>query len=234
MCRLLPHSLLLLASASGLFGCRTLPATSGAFERTYTDRLRLTAEEERRVVALAAETGVTKIATIETDFAQPGFSPFILVTEAETSTGRVVSYRTVRMYWKTSPDHREYDPAAEGTKPKGRIVAHRTVTFEKAILKLGEKEYRVTLGDAVTPSDAEAILACFHADRFHFIRKPTVEEDYIRINDFSDPSTIKFDNVRGLHVVTFDSKESSRSSSYYGSLKGNTFEVHKVVTIQFG
>ena len=216
----------------GVFpGCRSLPTSGRHFERSYNEKFRLSAEEERDVIALAAEMGVTEIEKIET---VSGQVPLISVKEKESLSGRMVSFRTITMYSKKWGEWLNLEKLAETTVSEGLILADQPKTVELSILTLDGAEYRVTLGDGVAPSEAEAILNCFFADKFRFIRKPTVEEDYIRIKDFSDPSTIKLDNVRGLHVVTFDSKESSRSSSYYGSLKGGIFVVHRVVTIQFG
>jgi len=224
------HILFLLVLTGFLPDCRTLPSAGPTYERDYADEIRLSAEKEREVVALAAQAGVTEIGKIETFFVEPGHLPSILVKEAETISGRRVSYRTIKMVWK--PKKPEELSATEEPKAIGPIVADPPRTVELTILKAGGREYRVRLDDSVTPTEGESILGCFLGEKIRFIRKPTVYEDYLRVSDFSNPSSIRFDKTRGLHVITFDSEESYRSSAYYGTKEGDVFVAHKVVTRQ--
>lgn len=208
--------------------CRSLPSSSSKFERSYVSGLRLSAAEERKVIEQAAISGVTEIKAIETFFVQPGGGPSIQVREVETVADRVVKYRTIGMYWEI-PDATEY---IEGAKPKGQIIANQPKTLEENILTFGGKEFRVTLRDGASPSEAEEILACFLRGNIRYARIETPEETYGRVNDYTDPSSVGFNKARKLHSITFESEASHRWSTYYGSIEGNVFVIQKVVTFQ--
>ena len=229
MYRLFHHSLLLLASASGLFGCRTLPTTGRPYERSYNEEFRLSALEERDVVALAAEMGVVNIEKIETTL---GHVPIISVKEQETISGNMVSFRTITMYSKKWGEWWNLEKLAETTISKGLILAEQPKTVTLTILKLSGKEYRVTLYPGIAAKEAEAIVGCFWGDQIRFTSSQTPIENEIHIRDFSEPVSIRVDESTGLHIVTFTLDKTYRWSLYFGRIENNVFVVHKVVTKQ--
>ena len=158
---------------------------SGGIERDYRAG-KLTAAQEKIVIALAKKQGVEKVARISTIHFHPSAARGIRVDGAKEVNGREVSYKVLSVNFK--PWFHPGGGPRKGDVRMGDFWAGKAYERKKTILRVGETDYLCGSIRGIEIKECEAMLGLFLAGKFTYSPGPRINDRLLGQVDWNKPS----------------------------------------------